>query len=427
MEKPDVEKIRQLLENKQAGNILLGMQLIQTFGLEKEFLTEICYLGYFINTDVSPAAQQTFSKLTSEQLHKELEAQTKQVYFPEEILEGIGILFKPEYSSIPLIDRTRLVQKYLKDYYYYPAQILNFLLEHKLDLSQFEFLEEMEELSIQYTIESLPLERFHSYFPNVKHLVIENNPLAFSNPPFEIFKQLETISIAHNQLKSLPQEITEAKFLTSLVASDNELEELPKEFGELSHLAHLELQENQLNKLPESFGKLQTLEFLNLRDNLLNTLPNSIQDLSNLRGISLENNQLTQIPFCLLLLSNLRELMLDNNPLALELLPTNLEQMSELQHLGFSGNQLSTIPDFVFTMPRLQYLRLANNHLTYLPEQLPTLKLRQLDLSHNQLTSFSYKLVNPHFIKEINLRGNPIFKRVIKQLRLDLPDAKIVF
>ena len=41
MEKPDVEKIRQLLENKQAGNILLGMQLIQTFGLEKEFLTEI--------------------------------------------------------------------------------------------------------------------------------------------------------------------------------------------------------------------------------------------------------------------------------------------------------------------------------------------------------------------------------------------------
>ena len=431
MEKSNTEKIRQLLCSNALENILLGLQLMDTFGLEESFLTELSYLGYFIKNDlgnIHEVTQQIFTQFTSEKLHQELKAQTQDFFFPEDILEGIGILCKPQYRRLcESIDVASLVQWYLKDYYYHPAQILHFLVENDLSLSEFEFTQTMEQIDIQFTATSLPLEHFHRYFPKLKELRITNNAFAFSNPPFEVFKQLEKISIAHNNLRALPPSIAEAHDLHTLDASHNELLGLPENFEQLQQLTHLELQQNKLDKLPQNFGALDQLDFLNLKDNHLSELPHSIRNLTKLRGVSLENNLLSSIPEGLLMLENLTELLLGNNPLKLDQLPADLSHLEELKHLSLFGNQLSKIPAFVFTMPHLQYLKLANNQLTTLPANLSNLTLRYLDLSHNRLTHFSSLLVNPQVIKEINLTGNPITQKEIKQLRQKLPRTKVVF
>ncbi|OJJ20784.1 hypothetical protein BKI52_09375 [marine bacterium AO1-C] len=431
MEKSDTKKIRQLLYSDNSESILLGLQLLETFKIENTFLTELSYIGYFKNDDypkASEIAQQIFTQFTSEKLHQELKAQTHQVFFPEDILEGIGILCKPQYRPFcQYIDIISLVKWYLKEYYYHPAQILHFLVENDLNLSKFEFTQTMEEIEIRFTAASLPLEHFHSLFPKLKTLCVTNNAFAFSNPPFEVFKQLENISIAQNNLRALPLSILGASHLHTLDASQNELLDLPKDFGQLQKLAHLELQQNQLTELPESFGDLQELGFLNLGDNHLSKLPDSLRNLSKLHGISLESNLLTKIPEGLLSLKNLTELLLGNNPLNLNNLPDSLAHMEVLKHLSLFENRLSTVPSFVFTLPNLQYLKLANNQLNKLPDDLSKLKLRYLDLSYNRLTSFSVELVKPHLIKEINLKGNPITPQLIKQLRKDLPNTKVVF
>ncbi|HAS41887.1 MAG TPA: hypothetical protein DCS93_15510 [Microscillaceae bacterium] len=431
MKRSNTEKIRQLLHSNASESILLGLQLMETFELEEAFLTELSYLGYFINSDlgrIHEAAQQIFIRFTSAKLHEELKTQTQDFFFPEDILEGIGILCKPQYRSLcPSINIVSLVQSYLKDYYYHPAQILHFLVENDLSLSEFEFTQTMEEIDIQFTATSLPLEHFHRYFPKVKELCITNNAFAFSNPPFEIFKQLEKISIAHNNLRVLPSNIAEARHLHTLDASHNELPELPENFGQLQQLTHLELHQNQLSALPESFGNLYQLDFLNLRDNHLSELPTTVQNLTKLRSVSLESNLLTSIPEGIVVIRHLTELLLGNNPLKLNKLPTNLSHMEDLKHLSLFENQLSSIPEFIFTLPYLQYLKLANNQLTTLPEQLANLTLRYLDLSHNQLTDFSAQLVKPKFIKEINLEGNPMTTKVVQELRQKLPRTKVVF
>ncbi len=76
----------------------------------------------------------------------------------------------------------------------------------------------------------------------------------------------------------------------SLSLSHNQLKSLPQCLGKLSQLQKLWAENNQLTSLPESLGKLSKLEVLDLTHNELKTLPESLQELSQLQSLYLSEN-----------------------------------------------------------------------------------------------------------------------------------------
>ena len=67
---------------------------------------------------------------------------------------------------------------------------------------------------------------------------------------------ITSLSLAINQLTSVPPEIGNLSSLSSLYLSRNQLTTLPTEIGNLSSLIELSLEENQLTSVPMELGNL---------------------------------------------------------------------------------------------------------------------------------------------------------------------------
>jgi internalin A len=80
-------------------------------------------------------------------------------------------------------------------------------------------------------------------------------------------RELRSLDICGNQLKSLPEEIGQLWQLEGFFASDNQLAALPQSMGDLTRLQTLSLQRNFLCSLPETLLRMVRLQQLDLRDN----------------------------------------------------------------------------------------------------------------------------------------------------------------
>jgi CCR4-NOT transcription complex subunit 6 len=80
---------------------------------------------------------------------------------------------------------------------------------------------------------------------------------------------LTTLYINHNQLTSIPPEISRLRHLVLLDISSNQLISLPPELGMLSSLRELHAFDNRLETIPPEFGTLHQLEMLGVEGNPL--------------------------------------------------------------------------------------------------------------------------------------------------------------
>lgn len=120
------------------------------------------------------------------------------------------------------------------------------------------------------------------------------------------------------QIKTLPPQIGELKFLDNLVLQDNMLSELPEELGQIEHLTHLNLSFNFFELFPEVVGELKNLRTLNMEHNdLTNILPN-IGNLTNLITLNLNDNKISHLPSEMARLTQLKSLEIINNPIPVE-------------------------------------------------------------------------------------------------------------
>jgi len=92
--------------------------------------------------------------------------------------------------------------------------------------------------------------------------------------------QIQTLSLAENDIGELPESITSLNNLANLILSFNSISSLPEDIGSLSGLYFLDLGYNQLENVPESIGNLENLEYLWLFNNNLSSLPDSICNLN---------------------------------------------------------------------------------------------------------------------------------------------------
>jgi hypothetical protein len=80
------------------------------------------------------------------------------------------------------------------------------------------------------------------------------------------------------------------KKLQSLNMANNKIRTLPQELFTLTQLQSLHLEHNSISVLPDGFSNLRLLREVNLHDNLLTSTPVQLYQLPNIRRLSFENN-----------------------------------------------------------------------------------------------------------------------------------------
>lgn len=109
-------------------------------------------------------------------------------------------------------------------------------------------------------------------------------------------KWLKTINISNNYLRSIPSALSRELYgLESLTLSHNLLESLPQEFDNLVNLKHLDLSFNQFRMLPLSICGLNKLKHLNVSNNQITFLLPFLTKFS-LAFLDVQNNPIEDPP-----------------------------------------------------------------------------------------------------------------------------------
>ncbi|XP_030746678.1 protein phosphatase PHLPP-like protein isoform X2 [Sitophilus oryzae] len=266
-----------------------------------------------------------------------------------------------------------------------------------------------------------------------KHLVsviAGNNRLksfTTSQPPLH----LSHFDISYNDLESLPDWLSGCSELRSLFASNNALTSLPDHLfcNEMPFLQTVQLAYNQLQSLPMIQRRLPIRELF-LQNNSLSSLPeNFFKFVSTIKVLNLSNNRLVDLPKPedvlvlekLLLTANcLIDKSLDKmtpylrNIKTLHVAYNNLTSLpeacpnywTELEELVVSGNKILQIPQHIDQLKHLTVLRVHSNLLQSIPKLSKLLKLRVLDLAHNQLDRVDLTSLIPPNLKFLDLSCN---------------------
>ncbi|KAF8451263.1 hypothetical protein BGX38DRAFT_1269520 [Terfezia claveryi] len=263
----------------------------------------------------------------------------------------------------------------------------------------------------------------------------------------QVFQGLTAIDMHNNIVHALPENLATLTNLTTLNLINNKLgHEALELICEITTLLDLKIGKNaiegDLTPLIENLTKLEVLE---LQENKITSLPNSIEYLSRLRNLDLSNNSLTEIPFRLLRECSLAELNLSHNRIRGTLIESEVGELRFLQLLDIRSNRISILSEGSVSMPALKNLLASNNELSIFPamdgwtelltfivehnrmEELPKgltslPKLRVLDLTANNFSSFDPTLGTMESLEVLKLDGNPFRERNL--LGMSLVDLK---
>lgn len=246
------------------------------------------------------------------------------------------------------------------------------------------------------------------------------------------FPQLETLSLAYNDLLTLPESLGRLPQLNELYLSNNQLSFLPDTIGKLTQLTKLHLDHNPLKKLPKSLIESQAIfsilpnsiktlllncdgKTLDLRDELKKLdfftikalLEHAAIEFPHLEKLTLSDNKLTILPKVIGNFTHLKSLILDDNQLTT--LPDSIGNLTQLEKLSVAANQLTALPDTIGNLTQLNMLYLAANQLTILPDSIGQLtQLTQMSVFNNKLSSLPEVMGNLTQLKELDASRNQL-------------------
>jgi leucine-rich repeat protein SHOC2 len=255
----------------------------------------------------------------------------------------------------------------------------------KID-SRISLLKNLEELNFTCNyLDTLPIE-----ITKLKHLkqvsIIDANNLSSTFNDFKLnfsdtFKKL-------SKIKNL-------NFLYIPFVKFN----LPKAVKYLKNIKTLSLVENDLRSLPTEISQMKQLRFLDVRDNKLNTLPNSISQLDSLINLDLSDNRYDSIPSVVFSIVNLKYLNFSFNKI--KNLPKDIDKLSGLKWLNLENNSIEQIPRELFNCKNLETLNISNNKISNIPIEILSLKkLKRLDISGNNIPEKQIEILK-HFLKKV--------------------------
>ncbi|XP_066246377.1 protein phosphatase PHLPP-like protein isoform X4 [Euwallacea similis] len=265
---------------------------------------------------------------------------------------------------------------------------------------------------------------------NLISVIAGNNKLktfTTSHPPI----RLTHLDVSYNELQTLPDWLSGCSELRCLFASNNALTSLPDHMfcNEMPFLQTVQLAYNQLQYLPMIQRRLP-IQDLFLQNNSLSGLPeNFFKFVRTIKVLNVSNNRLVDLPKPDEVLT-LEKFYLTANCLidkSLEKLAPYLRSIkifhiaynnltslpedgpifwTELEELVLSGNKLLRLPDNIDQLKHLVVLRVHSNLLQIIPKLSHLMKLRVLDLAHNQLDRIDLNALIPPNLKFLDLSCN---------------------
>jgi len=152
--------------------------------------------------------------------------------------------------------------------------------------------------------------------------------------------------IKHQGLSEIPLDsfADHSHLIHNLCFENNALQSLPTDFfGYFPSLSSLTLAHNQLQTLPPGIGKCGSLEFLSLSFNRFVSLPDDFADvLKTLQVLVLSGNPLFKLPACIFSSALLQELYASQT--GLEELPDVFPEHNELTVLHLADNAICRLP-----------------------------------------------------------------------------------
>ena len=199
-----------------------------------------------------------------------------------------------------------------------------------------------------------------------------------------------TLQIAQNNatdVKTLDIQKREADDFLENKYSFPTLENVFIHFSELNNFNSLKVNQNlkelrimysqNLKSLPDDITDLPKLETIAVYSCGLQKLPATFFNNTNLKEVCLCYNRLHDLPE-IAAGSNIKKLMLDIN--SIDKLPPTFKNMKQLEVLGLRDCQFKTFPDEVLSLKKLKVLDLSANNISVLPDKIS--KLESLETLH---------------------------------------------
>ncbi|MCP1994592.1 leucine-rich repeat domain-containing protein [Flavobacterium sp. HSC-61S13] len=189
------------------------------------------------------------------------------------------------------------------------------------------------------------LSLFLNEMPKLQKLSISHNITVIP----EIIHQntsLKTLELAYNDLKTLPESLSNLKVLEELSLLQNpHFEQLPQSLSALKNLKYLSLLVTNFKEFPTVIFEIPSLETLLIsghfnRDgsNRILAIPDLFQQVSQLKTLNISNTELSELPSSIVSLTKLSELYLDGNKLLV--FPYTVKKLPKLEVFGMSNNPL---------------------------------------------------------------------------------------
>ncbi|OJJ21674.1 hypothetical protein BKI52_14295 [marine bacterium AO1-C] len=259
---------------------------------------------------------------------------------------------------------------------------------------------------------------------NMGKLTVANNQLITLPNNIGTLSELVRLDFTNNQIRSLPDSIIQLPLMT-LILNENQLKTLPEKFGNFDELMWLSVSHNKLVSLPEDIGRLENLTKLKLNSNQLKQLPGSIGKLQELSLLQISDNQLNVLPDSFGSLGRLKEFFLEKNQFTE--IPPQLHDLKNIRTISLSQNPIEHISPDIFYHPTLTYAifnRCGLKKIDFSSHKNAS-NITHLYLMNNELESIPASIQSLTKLRFLKLRGNPLDKSQVDQLRQWLPNCRI--
>uniref|UniRef100_A0A0N4ZDV3 Calponin-homology (CH) domain-containing protein n=1 Tax=Parastrongyloides trichosuri TaxID=131310 RepID=A0A0N4ZDV3_PARTI len=201
------------------------------------------------------------------------------------------------------------------------------------------------------------------------------------------------VDLTDNRLTEVPEIIIEKmKLLETLILAKNLIKTLPNIMKGFNSLTYLDLSSNNLSTIPSSIFSLP-LQILLLSNNKIDTISSDIVQIAHtIQEIDFSKNRITSITSNISLLKQLRKLNLRCNRLGA--LPSEMASLN-LYYLDISANRLTHIPVEFCSMSSLIHFHTLDNPLLSPPIEI-ALKGRE----------HIFKYLQSAISSDVNYRGN---------------------
>ncbi|XP_077979045.1 uncharacterized protein LOC144434291 isoform X2 [Glandiceps talaboti] len=252
-------------------------------------------------------------------------------------------------------------------------------------------LSNLRQLDLSYNILSSLNASIFENLKSLTELKVNWNSLT-TMPDFAgKLRNLTVLELSHNTITEIPSSSLEG--LTSLKTLDlsyNKITELRDTFPIGNTLQNLLLNNNELTVLESGcFNNLASLETLNLNKNRISVLPkDSFVNMEKLKSLEMSRNKLKEVDGLTFKgLKSLVDLHLKRNRISV-LMDGAFYGLDNIENLGLDHNSITSVSrGWLYGLSTLQQLTLSHNRITEMNGWDFCTKLKDLNLSYNELNS----------------------------------------